>query len=482
MSDPARTSRSALSGALSGALPGALAGLAGGLVFGVIMALIGFLPTVAAIVRTDSIPLAFAVHMLFAAIIGAGFGLLVVRQRTRASELLFWGLVYGASWWFLGPLTLLPILLGKPVTWDLADGQNLLPSLIGHLVYGTVTAAAFAFLRRPETSGAGRLRVASVARGLVAGVLTSVVLVVGLRVMAGEATYGLLISGLLLGTGYPPLFGDRPEGTGPALIRGLAYGFAWWILVVLTVPSLVSDGTLRWSLADVRDAVPELPVYLLLGAGTAAAFTWLGGLTRALLEDDVRRLHPGSGTFGPGRLRAAGYGAVAGLAGGLTFALVLWPSGLLPTVARLAGATTAVPGLLVHLLIGLIVGISYAIFFRGRSFDLTSGLGWGVSYGFLWWIIGALTLTPVLLGGPPRWTAADLAAAFPALIGHLAYGAVLGATYQRLEQRASPWWLTRGQADAERRTALREQTLGSAPALWTLVLLIALTLPILITN
>ena len=457
-----------------------MAGLAGGLVFGVVMALIGFLPTVAAIVRTDSIPLAFAVHMLFAAIIGAGFGILVVRQRTQASELLFWGLVYGALWWFLGPLTLLPILLGKPVTWDLASGQNLLPSLIGHLVYGTVTAAAFAFLRRSKTPGARRPRVASVVRGLAAGALTALVLITGLRVMAEAVPYGLLITGLLLGAGYPLLFGDRPEGTGPALIRGMAYGFAWWILVALTIPSLISDGTLKWSLGDVRDAVPQLPAHLLLGAGTAALFGWLGGLARVLLEEDVRRLRPE--TFGPGRLRAAGYGAVSGLAGGLLFALVLFPGGLLPTVARLAGATTAVPGLLTHLLIAMAVGVSYAIFFRGRSFDLTSGLGWGVSYGFLWWILGALTLTPVLLGGPPRWTAADLAAAFPVLIGHLAYGAVLGALYQRLEQRASPWWLTRGEADAERRTALREQTLGSAPALWTLVLLIALTLPILITN
>ncbi|GAA1287742.1 hypothetical protein Psi02_70390 [Planotetraspora silvatica] len=457
-----------------------MSGLAGGLVFGVIMALIGFLPTVAAIVRTDSIPLAFAVHMLFAAIIGAGFGVLVVRQRAQARELLFWGLVYGALWWFLGPLTLLPILLGRPVTWDVASGQALLPSLIGHLVYGAVTAAAFAFLRRSRTPGTRRLRVVSVMRGMTAGVLAAVVLVAALRVMAEQVPYGLLVTGLLAGAGYALLFGDRPEGTGPALIRGMAYGFAWWILVALTVPSLVSEGTLRWSVADVRAAVPQLPAHLLLGSGIAATFTWLGGLGRALFEDDVRRLHPGES--GPGRARAAGYGAVAGLAGGLVFALVLYPSGLLPTVARLARATTVGPGLLVHLVIALTVGISYAIFFRGRSFDLTSGLGWGVSYGFLWWILGALTLAPVLLGGTPRWTAADLAAAFPALIGHLAYGATLGAVYQRLEQRASPWWLTRGQAEAERRTSMREQTLGSAPALWTLVLLMALTIPILITN
>lgn len=66
---------------------GALAGLVGGLVFGGVMVLIGFLPTVAAIVRTDSPVVGFTVHMLLAAIIGSVFGVLVARQR----ELLFWG-------------------------------------------------------------------------------------------------------------------------------------------------------------------------------------------------------------------------------------------------------------------------------------------------------------------------------------------------------------------------------------------------------
>lgn len=108
---------------------GALAGLVGGLVFGGVMVLIGFLPTVASIVRTDSPAVGFAVHMLLAAIIGSVFGVLVARQR----ELLFWGLAYGVLWWFLGPLTLLPILLGRPVAWDVATAQALIPSLLGHL-------------------------------------------------------------------------------------------------------------------------------------------------------------------------------------------------------------------------------------------------------------------------------------------------------------------------------------------------------------
>ncbi|WP_407284935.1 hypothetical protein [Streptomyces sp. BP-8] len=82
----------------------------------------------------------FAVHLLIAAIIGSIFGVLVARQR----ELLLWGLAYGVLWWFLGPLTLLPILLGEPVAWDVATAQDLIPSLLGHLAYGASTAAVLA--------------------------------------------------------------------------------------------------------------------------------------------------------------------------------------------------------------------------------------------------------------------------------------------------------------------------------------------------
>lgn len=131
-------------------------------------------------------------------------------------------------------------------------------------------------------------------------------------------------------------------------------------------------------------------------------------------------------------------------------------------------------------MIAQVIGVSYALFFRGRSYDLVSGVGWGLSYGFFWWVLGALTLLPVLLGQPPRWEAAAIAAAFASLIGHLAYGAGLGTVYAWLEHRENPWWVARSDVEAVRATARREQILGSAPALWTLTVLIALAVPVMV--
>ncbi|WP_326798223.1 hypothetical protein OG946_24860 [Streptomyces sp. NBC_01808] len=444
---------------------GALAGLAGGLVFGAVMAEIGFLPTVAAIVRTDSSAVGFAVHLLIAAIVGSVFGKLVAHQR----ELLFWGLSYGVLWWFLGPLTLLPVLLGEPVAWDVATARDLIPSLFGHLAYGASTAAGLALLSRKEHRF--RLRPGLLARASAAWLLVAPVLGLGWR--------GLLV-GALAGASYALIFGDVREGSGPALIRGAAFGFVWWVLAAVTVAPLLDGDGLRWSAAAVRSAVADLPGYVLLGAGAALLTCWLGGLSRAVFSDDVRHALEGRLAAG-GRVISIWHGVVAGLAGGAAFTGVMVAVGFLPTVASLVGSGSAVVGLVVHLLISQIVGVTYAVFFRRRSFDPASAIGWGVSYGFLWWILGNLTLLPLLLGAAPRWSASALAESFPSLVGHLAYGAVLGLVYQRLEERVSPWHLTRSDAAAARATARHAQTLSAAPALWSLITCVALLMPILVS-
>ena len=55
--------------------------------------------------------------------------------------------------------------------------------------------------------------------------------------------------------------------------------------------------------------------------------------------------------------------------------------------------------------IAIVVGTSYAVLFHRQSYDMVSAVGWGVSYGFVWWLIGPLTLMPILLGTTPDWTA-----------------------------------------------------------------------------
>ncbi len=55
-------------------------------------------------------------------------------------------MLYGLAWWFLGALTLFPILLGARATWTVEAADAALPSLVGHLIYGAATALAFVLL------------------------------------------------------------------------------------------------------------------------------------------------------------------------------------------------------------------------------------------------------------------------------------------------------------------------------------------------
>ena len=171
---------------------------------------------------------------------------------------------------------------------------------------------------------------------------------------------------------------------------------------------------------------------------------------------------------------------MAGLAGGLLFSLVMLQIDFFPRVSELVGSDSKVAGFFVHLGIATLIGTSYGVLFRRQSYDIASALGWGVSYGFFWSVLGPLTLMPTFLGTAPQWGVEAASAAFPNMIGHLAYGAGLGLMFYLLEARHSPWWIPHSQQEAARVTRRKEQLLTSAPALWTQVVLIGLTLLVLL--
>ena len=185
-------------------------------------------------------------------------------------------------------------------------------------------------------------------------------------------------------------------------------------------------------------------------------------------------------SIGTQGLRILGRTVMGGLAGGLLFSLIMLQTDFLPSVADLVGSNSEVAGFFVHLAIAQLVGASYGLLFRRQSYGVGSALGWGVSYGLLWSILGPLTLMPVFLGSAPQWTAEAMAQVFPSLIGHLVYGAGLGVTFYLLEARYNPWWITRTQLQARLVTLRREQALTSGPALWIIVIIIGSTLPILL--
>jgi hypothetical protein len=123
---------------------GGFAGIVGGWACGKWMAQVNFFPLIAGLVNSSSYGVGVALHFLFALIIGATFGLLFQRDIRGYGSSLGWGLGYGLVWWFLGPLTLLPLLQGVPLDWSSAHGAALFGSLVGHSVYGVIVGMLYA--------------------------------------------------------------------------------------------------------------------------------------------------------------------------------------------------------------------------------------------------------------------------------------------------------------------------------------------------
>ena len=129
-----------------GAVGGVLGGLAGGMVFGMMMQMMDAMPMIAMLVGSESIAVAWVVHLAISAFIGVVFGVLVAGRGWGLGALAGTGAVYGVAWWVLGPLLLMPAKLGMPLfQFDTMVWQ----SLMGHVVFGVVLGlVAGLWLRR----------------------------------------------------------------------------------------------------------------------------------------------------------------------------------------------------------------------------------------------------------------------------------------------------------------------------------------------
>jgi uncharacterized membrane protein YagU involved in acid resistance len=322
---------------------GGVAGVVGGWVFGRWMAAVNFFPLIAGLVHSESAAVGMGLHFLIAVVIGASFGLLFQPDVRGLGSSMGWGLGYGIFWWFLGPLTLMPVLQGQPINWSYDLASDLFGSLVGHLVYGLLVGLVYAVTDRlwigffydadpirREAEGPGARLLHSLAWGagasLVGGVLFGLLLVFsgGLprinRFAGGTSTvsailFHLLISALI-GMSYGVFFRREAPNWQASVGWGLLYGLVWWYLGPLTLLPIFLGEPCTWTTADADAALPWLIGHLLYGTVTALVFFRLERRHVVWLTLDPRlaareaRLHRPVGTAAPALL---GFAIVLGV-------------------------------------------------------------------------------------------------------------------------------------------------------------------------
>ena len=131
-------------------LAGIIGGLVGGVVFGAMMGKMGILPKIAKLWGGSSSGLGFFVHLVNSAIIGAlyifGVSVLGLTGVEVLGTGILYGLVYGAIWWILGGIIIMPVWLGMGFQLSGKAIKMKLPGLVGHLVYGLLLGLTVVYL------------------------------------------------------------------------------------------------------------------------------------------------------------------------------------------------------------------------------------------------------------------------------------------------------------------------------------------------
>ena len=297
--EPERASRHGLARAL---FVGGLAGIVGGWVFAHAGAQREFSPLVQGIVPGTASFLASALHTTVSAAIGASFGLLFQRDVRGLGSCMGWGLAYGMLWWFLGPLTLSPLLQGHAPVWTVEFAATQYGLLVGHVFFGLLMGLVYAVVDRlwvgffiesdplnREAEGSGTRAVLALGWGAVGGIAggllfslamldTGILPYVAQLVGATSPFVGFVVHlaiSALIGMTYGVLFAREAPSLGAGIGWGLVYGLVWWFLGQLTLFPRFLGENYDWSIEDASAALPSLIGHLAYGATTACVFLLL---------------------------------------------------------------------------------------------------------------------------------------------------------------------------------------------------------------
>jgi hypothetical protein len=457
-----------------GAVVGGLGGLAGSL-------LLGFAPVNGA---------------LLGVMYGIVFGALFSPVCSSPGAGLLWGLAYAFLLWMVFCATVFAWFRGGRQTQAMFDSaRENFPALVGYLLcggmpLGLVLGLLGEFQPRPEQpkfSWSRALAVGSLS-GFVAGTIFEAWMTKGEffpllgQLMASHSHLAGVslhfVVAMVIGVLFGLLFQRDLYGYGSSMGWGVGFGIFWWFLGPMTLLDVLEGRPLNWSADHAREMFGPLVGHIWYGLIVGVAYAAMDRLwVRLMVESDpIKREAEGPGLY---TFRSLGWGAAAGLVGGIVAAPIMVATGVISRIAGLDTELSTLRGLGLHLLGSALIGMSFGLLFRREGRSLGRGVCWGWVFGLLWWYAGPMTLLPLMRTGEADWRPEAASALLPSLIGHLLYGGVTALTFLLLEQRYARWLLR------DPRNAAREQRRSrpagtAAPALWFFVLGLGVLLPILL--
>lgn len=432
---------------------------------------------------------------LLGAAFGLAFGMFFARRATSPGAGLIWGLGSSFLLWILTAGGFLHLAIARHSAMMFQDARGHFSELVAYVLclgmpvgVGLGIRGGFRASSPDKRFAWGRAIVAGGFAGTLGG------LIFGRWVSSGNY-YPLLVGfgefssrsmtislhfavALLIGITFGLLFQRDVRGYGSCMGWGLGFGIFWWFFGPLTLLRLAAGLPLDWSAEQSAAVFGSLVGHILYGLILGVAYATIDKIwVRLFIQSDPLNREIES----PGLhvLRSLGWGAVAGLIGGLASLPVMIATGVLPKVAGVDTSFVGFRGLVIHLSVSALIGMTYGMLFRNETTSPGSSIAWGWLFGLIWWYLGPMTLMPLLLTGVCDWSADAASALLPSLLGHLIYGAVTALIfflfdhgYTRsllLDPRTSP------------RELRRLRPVGTpAPALWLFALSLGVLLPILL--
>ena len=426
------------------------------------------------------------------AVFGLVFGLLFAERATSPGAGLIWGLSYAFLTWVL--LTATELIRAASSNSMLQDARARFPELVAMLIcFGLPVGLALGVLGsfRAAVSRLGFSWGRALVTGGLAGTISSLIfsrwmyegnyfpLVAGIEIESRHVTIALhFLIALVIGATFGLLFQRDVRSYGSSMGWGLGYGIFWWFFGQLTLLPAMGRDPLDWSAERGSQLFGSLVGHILYGLILGVVYATMDRLwVRLMIQSDpLNREREGPGFR---VLRSLEWGAMAGLSGGLVSSPIMFATGILTHTAGVASSLSTLLGLLVHLLISALLGMSYGLLFRHEAPTVEWGVSWGCTFGLIWWYLGPMTLLPLILTGECDWTTDAASKLLPSLIGHLIYGGVTAFVFFLLERRHTRWLLADPRSAAAELRRIRP--VGTpAPALWLFASGMGILLPILL--